>query len=537
MIAALLLAASGPALAQQQGAPDNWKFNLDGYYRVRAHAFGDLFQGQEEVGTYMTHRVRLQPELDFQGRAKFAFMADALDGVVWGDNISFQETALFAQDPSLTNIGGLETPPIQVKRAWMEFRIPLGLFRVGRQGSNWGMGLLANDGNGFDDTFGENKLGATYDRIIFATRPISIAQTIMGKRDTNIPLIVAVGVDRLVEDPLIQYYGYSCEPGNETNDARCGDTDNHGYTATRDADRRTADWWADTEDDVWEMVYVVRYAGEGIKLPGDQIGDLTAGMYVVNRVQGETESDVLILDAYLKAEVAGAFLEGEILNIRGDTRAIAIQAGGADLEDPLYKRADIWGYVVRGGYQRELWTVGLEHGYASGDDDVSDQLFTGRPLHPDHNVGLILYEEILARVTAKTWGEGALGLWSQGGVYNSRYLFPTVRARPLKNWEIIGGFLVAWPDRPDGARIRCAEGDGVECVQYTATADTLGWEADLAIKHKWHDHINFTLEAGYAHVTDRVALKSAGLGYYVNPETGTEEGNFWTVQSRIAYEF
>jgi hypothetical protein len=62
MIAALLLGLSAPALAQS--APDNWQFKLDGYYRVRANAFGDLYQGQETAGTYMTHRVRLQPELD-----------------------------------------------------------------------------------------------------------------------------------------------------------------------------------------------------------------------------------------------------------------------------------------------------------------------------------------------------------------------------------------------------------------------------------------------------------------------------------------
>jgi hypothetical protein len=533
MIAAALLALSTSAHAQS-AVPDNWKFKLDGYYRVRANVFGDLYQGQEKPGTYMLHRVRLQPELNFEDRAKFFLMADALDGVVWGDNASLASTALFAGDPSLTGIEGQEVTPVQVKRAWMEFKIPLGLFRVGRQGSQWGMGLLANDGNGFDDTFGENKFGATYDRVIFATRPISIAQTILGKRDSNIPFIIAVGVDRLVEDPLIQYYGYSCSI-DDPNDG-CEDTEDHSFTDERDASRRTSDWWVDPEDDVWEMVYVARYAGEGIKLPGDQVGDLTVGAYVVNRRQTETASNVLIWDLYLKAEVAGAFLEGELLNIRGDTRAITLLNGDPDVADPLLKTADIWGYTVRGGYQTELFTAAMEHGYASGDDNVTDANFTGRPLAPDHNVGLILYEEILSRVTAATWGEDARGLWSNGGVYNSRYIFPNVRVRPLKNWEIIGAFLTAWPDKPDGVRIRCAEGDAVECVEYNAASPTLGWEADLAIKHRWHDHVNFSLEGGYAHVSDRLPLKSAGLGYYVN-SAGQEVGNYWTVQSRIAYEF
>ena len=63
----------------------------------------------------------------------------------------------------------------------MEFDVILGKMRVGRMESHWGLGLLANHGNGFDDTFGENHTGATFDRIMFATKPIAVAQTIMGK--------------------------------------------------------------------------------------------------------------------------------------------------------------------------------------------------------------------------------------------------------------------------------------------------------------------------------------------------------------------
>ena len=93
----------------------------------------------------------------------------------------------------------------------MEFKLPVGVMRVGRQESHWGMGLLANHGNGFDDLFGDNHWGATFDRIMFATQPLAIAQTIMGRPVTNVPLYAVFGVDRLVEDPLIEYYGYTCE--------------------------------------------------------------------------------------------------------------------------------------------------------------------------------------------------------------------------------------------------------------------------------------------------------------------------------------
>ena len=92
----------------------------------------------------------------------------------------------------------------------MEFDIPVGKVRVGRQPSQWGLGILGNDGNGFDDLFGENHGGSTFDRVLFATRPLAIVEKAMGKADSGTPLFFAVAVDRLVEDPLNEYYGYKC---------------------------------------------------------------------------------------------------------------------------------------------------------------------------------------------------------------------------------------------------------------------------------------------------------------------------------------
>lgn len=534
-LALLLGLWSGSAQAE---APDNWKFSLDGYYRTRGYVFAGLYEGQTKPGTFMTHRLRLQPQLNFEDRAKFFMTVDALDGAFWGDNASLASTSLFAGDPSATGYDGGEITPIQLKRVWMEFKIPVGVLRVGRQGSNWGMGALANEGNGFDDTFGENRYGSTYDRAIFATKPVTIAQTIMGKTGApEVPIIAAVGVDRLVEDPLIQYYGYECSDS----DAEDGCTDpneDHGYSEERSADNRQNTWWVDPNDDVWEMVYVLMYKGEGVKLSKTLTGDITAGLYGVNRRQKETESNILIVDGYVKSEIANTYFEGEIYHIGGTSRAITL-AGAydpTDTADPLLKDVDIWGYVARAGYQNETLTAYFEHGYASGDDKAADADFTGRAMNPDYNVGLILYEEVLARVTQETWSEEARGLWSSGGVYNSRYIYPTVKFRPLPNWEIVGAYLVAWPDKPDGSRIFCSEDDGIECAQYKATKDILGWEVDLAVKHKFHDHVNLSVEAGYAHATDRLPLQTTGLGYETDDD-GHIYGNYFTFQTRVAYEF
>ena len=519
---------------------DKFTLDLEGYYRARGHIFANLFNPASEArdARYMEHALRLRPVVNYKDLAKLIFQVDALPGVVWGDNESLASTAVFAGDPTSTNRDGQPQSSIQLTRVWTEFAVPIGNVRVGRMGSHWGMGLLANDGNGFRNTFGEARYGNTFDRVLFATKPIALAQAITGKDGKDVPLVLAVAVDRLVEDPLIQFKGYNCEAGiyddDPDFDARCdvngdGRTDqDHGFTDDNyTAENRGQDWWASQDDDVMEMIYALIYQGEGIKI-GPLYGDLTAGGYVIHRIQNETDSDVLVVDGYIKALLSGLAVEAEVVSITGGTRGIALP-GAYNLDpeaDPLEKQASILGYVARLGYVRPGWKLMFESGYASGDDDVSDAKFTGRPLHPDHNVGLLLYEEVLARVTRQIWTESADGLWSNGGVYNSRYIFPTATLTPLDNWEIIGGFLMAWPDKADGGVIACVEGEG--CAQALATSSAIGWEVDLGIHHSWHEHLRLALELGYAHATDRLPLESAGL----NPE-----GNFFTLQSRIAWQF
>ena len=566
-----LICALGTGVASAQEAKEkkpDLEFDLEGYYRTRGYMFKDLFAAPVDgpgltarpggMGTYMQQRLRLRPVVSFEKRAKFTMMVDVLDDVVWGDNASKASTSLFAGDPSLTGIDGMEQSTFNIKRAWMEFDVPVGKVRIGRQPSDWGLGLLGNDGNGFDDLFGENHGGSTYDRILFATRPLAIAQKIMGKADSGFPLFFAVAVDRLVEDPLREYYGYKCalDPdGRQAGvdwvggynqgvdseyDPRCdlqngqtkelgadGETDQeHDYVENREASTRPDDWWADSQDDVYEMIYALIYKGDDIKLFG-QPSDLHLGVYTVNRSQQETDSNIWIVDAYGHLMLNGFLLEGEVLNISGHTHAIKLPDG--ESKNPLYKDVDIWGYVVRTGYTQPSYSAIFETGYASGDDNVSDAKFTGRPLHSDYNVGLLLYEEVLSRVSAAGFTGDASALASKGGVYNSRYIYPHIKYRPSDNLEFIAAYLLAWPDKVDGGIIQCGEGDPKKvCSSFDAKDSTLGWEVDVGVKHTFHEHIKVAIEAAWAKTSDRVPLESAGL----NPD-----GKFFTLQARAAFEF
>ncbi|MEQ1571935.1 MAG: hypothetical protein ABMA64_40280, partial [Myxococcota bacterium] len=462
-----------------------------------------------------------------------------LQDVAWGDNASLASTALFAGEPSSTGRDGLELPTVQLGRVWTEFSVPVGIVRVGRMPSEWGMGLLVAPGDGFDQPFGEASYPTTNDRILFATRPIAVLDGILGREDRGVPLFVAVAFDRLVEDPLFQYHGFECSPGvlegDPAFDVRCdsdgdGVTDlDHGYQDDGvDASSRPLDWWVDSDDDVTQMVYVLAYRGEGVTYLG-QPGDLTAGLWAVNRTQRETDSKVWILDGAFEAHSHRVHLQAEVVAIDGTTRALVLP--DASQPDPLKKKANLLGYAAKGGYLHGALDAQLETGFASGDDDVADAEFTGRALHPDHNVGLLLYEQVLAQVTASQRTTSARGLWSNGGVVASRYVNPVVSVEVRPDTHVVGGFVAAWPNRPDGAVIRCKSTDAVPCTTPAALqpeADALGWELDLALKHTWQQHLLFSLEAGYARVTDRLPLEAAGLD---------PDGAYLTVQSRVAWQF
>lgn len=532
----------------------DFRVELGGYYRVRGHVFGakwgedkpvtgGLFANQPTSGRYINQRLRTNVKFAYKDTASLNVGVQALDNVMFGDNADIGSNPLFAETPSTTTIDGREIPSIQVFRAWGEFKLPIGVIRVGRQTSHWGLGLLANSGDGFDDDFGENYYSTEFDRFLFATNPIAIAQRFTKKEETSTPnLILAIAVDRLVEDPLTQYYGYKCSPGvnNQTDpdryDARCDpDGDgltnlDHGYTEPRDASQRRSDWWADQRDDVWEMVYALMYRGENQPWFGG--GNFNVGGYLIHRLQKETDSNVVVGDLFVDLLTHGVGFQFEGVGIWGKTRALSLPDSTQD--DPLAKKASIYGYSARLFYQQPYFKVLFESGLASGDNQVNNADFTGRALHPDYNVGLLLYEEVIARVTQNIWLGDSRGLRSRGGVYDSHYIFPRITGYPIKNLSVIGGFLMAWPDKADGAIVRCTPDDQEKfgCAAAPATSKALGWEADFAIKYRYLDHLNFTLETGYAHATDRLALSAAGLA---TNDKGS--GNYWTFQSRIAWEF
>ncbi len=596
----LLTLAAGSAAAEVPVSIDlhgyywargNWTMNLFDKEAPHAYGYQWALPYQDPHHTYyMTMRGRFEPEINVADKFLVKSSIDVLDGVVWGDNENLAATPMFAANPSTTLPDGSQVDALELRRLWVEWTTQFGLLRIGRQPSHWGMGLLANSGDGFDDDFGDNHGGSTYDRIIFATRPIDLVRGIVKKASgkdlggpEQYPWIFAIGFDKLVESSQERYRSkFPCTDGDPGNDGDCDEFPDETTFLSPDTEagyRQNPIWLSDRGDDVNELILVSMVSAPGIQVSPRHAMDLKVGVYAVHRWQKETDSDVWILDAYLDWKLAGFFVEAEGYRIMGTSKAIAPRGDVVDGLDCNYndiindewehgddsscKAVSITGYAARAGYEHDLFTVKGEVGMATGDSDLLDPVFSGRALHPDHNVGLILYKQVLPRLTAEAYANDLdyEPLWANGGVYNSVYLFPRVLFHPIEMVDLRFGVLAAWADRAGGntalpllddevhdAAITLGDtdgdgqGDSWRDKGLVVNNRALGVELDAAVHlHFLEEHIDVALEFGYLHANRR--LQQALLSSYspeeldADPAIAQRLSNIYTLQLRTAFIF
>jgi hypothetical protein len=592
--AAVALAAAPAAHAQLK-----LEWNVEGYYRTRAVSVSNLADEPRaqlvnpktgapivmpdiKSTSYMTQRLRLNPQLRLENIAKLNFEITALDDVLWGDNNGISTAPLFSVNGSNQYfLGGPESSTVQVTRAWAEFQVPVGLMRVGRMPSHWGMGLLANGGGSgnwdpltppgkprrhvqdyyFDEDFGDNHFGSTNDRVLFATRPLTIIRTIQKKADTLSNFLVAYAFDKLSESPLLlgepdrlsRPFG---QQGFLSRGEKQDDVNEHVIVVAYS----NPDWDKVRYTDELKLgtYWVFRTQDQGFTEPRRGIPDkrLPDGTCVTNDdnmrpvpneecVTKDEGSLVWIGDIWYRIRYGFWYSEAEAVHIGGET------TGGVPFPGPNQrKKASISGAVWRGGYLTPMYDGVLEIGYASGDDNLGDLHFKQRPLHPDYNVGLILFEEITRERSARAFGprlisstspDGARGFFSNGGVVNAKYLAPKGRFRPgFGGFELVGQLIFAWVDQYDlvgpnvfvcpSDKIKYGAGGKPESCNYSKY---LGTEVDLAVKSRFaRDLMDFSLELGYLRFGD--ILKNYTSTGQENPNHPT--GSF-TIQARIAMVF
>jgi len=242
-----------------------------------------------------------------------------------------------------------------------------------------------------------------------------------------------------------------------------------------------------------------------------------------------------------KIRYGSMYGEFEAVHIGGETTG-GVPFPGSNIR----KKASINGAVVRGGWLTEKWDAILELGHSSGDDDLGDLKFKQRALHPDYNVGLILFEEVVRERAARAFGtdlvmatspDGARGFMPNGGVINSNYLLAKGRFRPgFGGFEFVGQTLVAFVDEfsfttPNVFVCPLGDVEGTPGNLSCKTSKLLGTEFDLAIKSRFaQDLIDFSLEMGYLKFGDILKTTSRTARKIDDPESGA-----FSIQARVAF--
>jgi hypothetical protein len=288
-------------------------YDVDGFLRFDYHLHDNLplspagLASQEE---YVDMRLSVSPRLHLGEELLIAARIDALDGVIAGDGRD-ELDVLAGLDPvgGTRDAGGDDLDSIELDRAWLEYTPSFGLFRVGRQSADWGLGILANGGgDALEWGLAGNGPGRgdTVDRASFVT---DLFQWLGFAEDH---LLVGGAYDRVHEgDPLLR------------------------------------------ADDVSQLVASALYTNGTIR--PRELGTREAGLYGIYVMNHDVHSEVGVLDFYGRLE-----LGPERMNLFGEIEG-AWTLGSADrrgfVSDALLDRAT---QIASDSFSSSLEATGLE---------------------------------------------------------------------------------------------------------------------------------------------------------------------------------
>lgn len=399
---------------------------------------------------WVEHRLRVGGYAK-NGPLSLTAEADLLNGLLFGDTTERFPFVAYRRD-----VYSLSNPNVFLRNLFLEARTPVALIRAGHMGSLWGLGIVANDGSGTPD-WGDHYFGDEVERVLVATRPLSRTAPALA------PFVVALAGDVVYKDQVA--------------DLGRGDRAYQGVLST-----------------VW--------APEGKQS--------RIGLYVVRRSQIDRDGYGLsawVVDGHLRwvgaAGPVAFHIEGEVARETGDTDTVRDIYTGSTKIDQMGAAGELGLGVgdVTGDPDAAKHRVDLvvQGGWASGDDRPFDGRLTGFKFDPEYNVGLVLFDEVLAwqsAATARSVGDantfgrpapGARFLPTDGAVTNARYVMPTLRFAPNERLSVRAGVLLAVADRAlDDPYQTQALAGGVRHTTLGSTTDSrdLGSEVDLGARYE-----------------------------------------------------
>ncbi len=416
------------------------RLRLLGGYRAALHVQSaypiDPEGNTFEQRLYLDHRMRFAPELTILGRVQLGVELDLLSGLVGGHlpdgSVAFDERLRW----DASGLRHAELRQVFLRVLGDQVRLHLGLLT-----DRWGLGAVAGDGGpagaGFgDDPFGTDAFGDHMFRIAVEILPTAPGGTL---RFVHVQAMLDL-VERDEQTRLLGEGDIALAPGirlvYDTPLARAGAWLSWRTLRHRDgagAEILLADLFVDRWLPVGRREARLRFAAE---LAG-QAGRSS-------------------LDPGWPAESGRPVAAGA-----------AVVAGGVELPGPRL-------------------FLGLRAGAVSGDGDPTDGRDTGFRLDRDFNAGLILFDEVLAGVGARTavqveelTGEDATALAGEGAIHGAIFALPYLAFRPHPFVDLrVGGLLATAP--AGLVTVRGTTG-GLEGVSPGSGPPFLGGELDVAL--------------------------------------------------------
>lgn len=396
-----MVSAPTPATVE---APSRWKVSAAIHGSFRGNYGGaTLFPFDADRTTAalapLQTRLRVAPEIHL-GNLGLIAEADTATGAIVGIP---EDTVVSARQP-VPHLRALE-----LRKLYAEFKWASGVFRVGQQTSHWGLGLLANDGGHDPEAgeFGQQHYGNLTYRALIAARPF------FGMGGAWRAVEVAAAADLIVRD-------------------------NYGDFSQGDR--------------ALQAVLALRLAKDAEHFLG--VYGVYRNQRNVNVTDGGKATDAFIVDfagtwKLLERRHRDFTLGWEFVGIGGTTTQA--RSTSAEL---LYLSE--WGGAIKSRYRMGRTTLYLDWGYASGDQNPSDDRLESFRFDRDYKVGLVLFDQVMAYQSGRGAvraqdpsvsgfaPEGAELIGTGGSVTGAWYLFPRLKFAMAKWLDAYGGPLFAF---------------------------------------------------------------------------------------------
>ena len=467
-------------------------------------------------------RLRLEPTIALSDDVKVHMMIDVFDNMVLGstpDGSVFLPPGAAGNSPDssgaddferpervpgvpLDSFSTTQNPPqalrndvrdsIYIRRAWAEVtNRGLGQLRFGRMGSQWGLGMLANDGRGIDGDFSSD-----VDRLMLITKlfgfhfAAAFDFAVKGVQRYMLTDLRGIPFDAAAQDDVRQYvFAIARREDPETEAAKL----------------QRGDWVLNGGIYFVYRSQLLSTAGVSNAFPAT--ADLDTGFVRRN-------ADAFIPDLWgqfkwqsLRLEIEAAMIIGSIENIQNDS----------------YQREDLnilqFGFAFEGEYRLldDKLGIRLYTGYATGDADIDglsarqgllvqqggDNTASHFQFHPNYRIDLILWRNIMGQVA---------GAW---------YLKPGISYDLIRN--PFGQLF--------GARVDAIYSRAAQQVQTYGGDPNLGLELDLTIYYRSEDGPEIW-DGFYAQAQFGYLFPFGGLGYRTfrgrpeNPNPAVPNENF-----------